>query len=68
MTHFLLQRVARHPWGVQKKFITTAASGFGDSDVDVFFWGLSPAAASSKLQQLLQQIHSNRHRVRFVEV
>jgi hypothetical protein len=55
-----MQRVARGHWGVTKKFISTATSGFGDSDIDVFFWGLSPAAATSKLQRLMQQLHANR--------
>jgi hypothetical protein len=60
---FVLQRVARGHWEVTKKFLSTATSGFGDSDIDVFCWGLSPAAASAKLQQLMQQLHSNRSNV-----
>lgn len=43
--------------------ITTASSGFGDSDVDVFFWGMDLAEATRKLQLLLQKLHANRSRV-----
>lgn len=62
--HFEPQRASDRPWGMQKKFLTTATSGFGDSDVDVFFWGVSPEASSAKLQHLLQRLHANRHAVR----
>lgn len=40
-------------------FMHLASSGFGDSDIDVFFYGLAPKAADDKLQQLMQQLHSN---------
>jgi hypothetical protein len=35
------------------------SSGFGDSDIDVFFYGLTPKAAKRKLRSLLQQLAAN---------
>ena len=36
-----------------------ASSGFGDSDIDIFFHGLTPAQATKKLKLLLTQLHNN---------
>jgi hypothetical protein len=32
--------------------MVVASSGFGDSDIDVFFYGLSPSEATAKLEAL----------------
>lgn len=36
-----------------------ASSGFGDSDIDVFFYDLSPEQANEKLEELQSQLSAN---------
>ena len=38
-------------------YLRVATSGFGDSDIDVFFYGLTPQQANNKLKQLRKQLH-----------
>jgi predicted nucleotidyltransferase len=41
-----------------------SSSGFGDSDIDVFFYGLTPKEARHKLRGLLRQLAANAARQR----
>eukprot|EP00775_Hariotina_reticulata_P008499 gene8499-8681_t len=47
-------------WLGPNEVMSLATSGFGDSDIDIFFYGLDRQQATLKLRTLLEQLHYSR--------